>query len=53
VGITKEIFFKSGFQKDFGVENIKKRVVVYFRWWSSKHPELAGPWTEVRAVVIA
>jgi hypothetical protein len=51
--MTKEIFTKSHFIKHFGGDNVTKRVVCFFRWYNTKHPDLAGPWTEIMAVVIA
>jgi hypothetical protein len=51
--MTREIFTKSNFSKHFGTENLKKRVVCYFRWYNTKHPELAGEWTEAMVIVIA
>jgi hypothetical protein len=51
--MTREIFTKSHFVKHFGSENIKKRVVVFFRWYNTRHPALAGEWTEIMVIVIA
>ena len=53
VEMAKEIFTKSHFEKHFGTQNLKKRVVCYFRWYNTKHPDLAGPWTDILAIVIA
>jgi hypothetical protein len=51
--MTREIFTKSRFTKHMGSGNLTKRVVVFMRWYHTRHPELAGPWTEVMILVIA
>lgn len=52
-GMTKEIFTKSQFTFHAGAENVGKRLVAFMRWYNTKHPELAGPWTAITVVVIA
>ena len=45
---TKAIFTLHG-----GVANVGKSAVVYLRWYNSKHPDLAGPWSAVKKIVLA
>jgi len=52
-GMAKEVFTKSQFTFHAGVDNVGKRMVVFARWWNTKHPELAGPWSPISIVVIA
>jgi hypothetical protein len=51
--MMNEIFTKSIFTMHFGVENIGQRVVVYLRWYNTKHPELSSGWTPVTVLAIA
>ena len=51
--MMKEIFTKSVFTFHMGVENVGKKMVAYLRWYNTKHPELAGPWSDVTLIVIA
>lgn len=51
--MVKEIFTKASFVKNFGMHNKGKLVVIYLRWYHTKRPHLAGPWSAVQAVVIA
>lgn len=52
-GMTKDIFTKATFTFHAEAENVGKTMIVFARWFNTKHPELAGPWSAVRAVVIA
>ena len=52
-GMVKEAFTKSQFTFNAGVDNVGKRLVVFARWWNTKHAELAGPWSPITVVVIA
>ena len=40
----RELFFKSSFTLDLGSANRGKWVVLYFRWYRSRHPLLPGGW---------
>lgn len=50
--LTQQTFTKAIFVKHFGGKMVGKKVVVFFRWYNTKHPELAGPWSSVTALVI-
>ncbi len=52
-GMTKEIFTKALFVFHCGPQNVGKRLIAFGRWYNTKHPELAGPWTDIIIVVIA
>jgi len=51
--MSEKAFTKAVFTFHAGAVNVGKRMVVFARWWNTKHPELAGPWSAVRMVVIA
>ena len=40
------------FHHDFGAANQGKWLVIYFRWFNTKHPELAGRWSAMRILAI-
>jgi hypothetical protein len=48
----KDISTKAIFHFEAGAENITKYLVIYFRWYNTKHPNLAGVWTEEQRMVI-
>lgn len=52
-GMQKEIFTKAQFLKNCDAGNVGKRLVVFARWYNTKHPLLAGPWSAVKVMVIA
>jgi hypothetical protein len=40
------------FIAEFGPESSGKWLVIYFRWYNTKHPNLAGTWSEGHVVAI-
>ncbi len=52
-GMQREIFTKAQFIKNCDADNVCKRLVVFARWYNTKHPLLAGPWSAVKVMVIA
>ena len=46
--MKKEMSTKAIFTIDFGLNNSHKNLYSFLRWNSSKHPELAGPWSELQ-----
>ncbi len=50
--MTKEFYTKSQFILTCGMENIGRRVLLFSRWYNTKHPELAGPWSPFLVVLI-
>jgi hypothetical protein len=52
-GMVKDLSTHAHFHLDLGVENMSKWIAIYFRWYNTKHPELAGPWSVVQFFVIS
>jgi hypothetical protein len=51
--MRKEISTKASFQFDAGFANQAKWLVIYFRWYNTKHPNLAGTWSVMYVLAIA
>ncbi len=51
-GMKTNLSTKASFSLDLGTENSGKTLYVYFRWFNTKHPELAGPWSTLYVTVI-
>ncbi len=51
-GTTKDIFTKASFTLHAGTDNIGSKMYVYARWYNTKHPELAGPWTVMLTLTV-
>lgn len=51
-GLTKEISTKASFILKTGTDNAKKDLFIFFRWYNTKHPELAGPWSALQTMVV-
>ena len=51
-GMKTNLSTKASFSMDLGTENSGKTLYVYFRWFNTKHPELAGPWSILYVTVI-
>lgn len=43
---------KATFTLNAGAENSGLRIYIYFRWFNTKHPELAGPWSDQQNTLI-
>ena len=50
--MQRELFTKAVFIMPLGAENIGKAVALCMRWYNTKHPSLAGPWTDRQVFVI-
>lgn len=50
--LQKELSTKSKFVINAGIENIGKTLYCYFRWYNTKYPEAAGPWTMLESTLI-
>ena len=44
-GMTKDLSTKGAFSLALGADNAGKTLYIFFRWFNTKHPELAGPWS--------
>lgn len=43
-GLTKEISTKAAFTLPLGADKSGEQLFIYFRWYLTKYPNLAGPW---------
>ncbi len=51
-GLTKEISTKAIFTLPLGSVSSGKMLYIYFRWYNTKHPTLAGPWSNLQTILI-
>jgi len=51
-GSTISLSTKSSFVLSLDPENQAKNLYIYFRWFNTKHPEIAGPWCNLQTFVI-
>ncbi len=51
-GMVKELSTSATFTHDFGTDSPGKWLTVYFRWYNTKHPQLAGAWSSVQTLAI-
>ncbi len=51
-GLTKELSTKASFTLALGSGSSAKNLYIYFRWYNTKHPELAGPWCSLQTTLI-
>jgi len=51
-GLIKEISTKAAFTLALGAASSAKRLYIYFRWYNTKHPELASPWSAMLTTLI-
>jgi hypothetical protein len=51
-GLIKELSPKGVFTLSLGAGNKLKNLYIYFRWFDTRHPELAGPWSELQIAAI-
>ena len=49
---SNEISTRTMFTLHIGTDNKGKTLVVAIRWFNTKHPELAGSWSDIQAVII-
>lgn len=50
--LNQEASTKARFILKLGAENSGKTAYLYFRWYNSHYPELAGPWTTLQTALI-
>jgi hypothetical protein len=50
---SREVFTHASFTMHAGTANVGKRLYVFARWYNTKHPELAGPWSPMAQMMIA
>ncbi|PTN09795.1 hypothetical protein C8N47_10389 [Mangrovibacterium marinum] len=51
-GLNTGISTKASFTLSLGAENSAKYAYLYFRWYNTKYPNLAGPWSSLHSVLI-
>jgi hypothetical protein len=51
-GLFRDISTKATFTLALGSGSSTKYLYIYFRWYNTKHPELAGPWTRLVSTLI-
>jgi len=49
---SKEVFTKAVFNLVTGAGNTGRKLHCFLRWSNTKHPEIAGPWGEVKTITI-
>ncbi|MEI6751578.1 MAG: hypothetical protein WCK78_00280 [Paludibacter sp.] len=50
--LSKNLSTKSTFVLSLDSENQAKNLYIYFRWFNTKHPEIAGSWCNPQTYVI-
>lgn len=51
-GTKTDIVPRATYVLDLGSDNIGKKLFIYQRWYNSKYPELAGPWSGQQSFII-
>ena len=51
-GLSKDLSSKAIFTIQLGPDNSGKKLYIYFRWYNTRHPELAGPWSSLNTTLI-
>jgi hypothetical protein len=52
-GTRQEVFTKATHDFRFGADKEGKFLCVWTRWYNTKHPELAGDWSQMQVVMIS
>jgi hypothetical protein len=51
-GLSKDLSTKATFTLPLGASTSAKYLYIYFRWYNTKHPELASPWSAMITTLI-
>lgn len=51
-GLIKDLSPKAVFTLLLGAASSTKTLYIYFRWFNTRHPEIAGPWSGLQIAVI-
>lgn len=51
-GLKTYLSTRASFSIDLGSVNTAKYLYIYFRWYNTKHPELAAPWSSLYTMLI-
>jgi hypothetical protein len=52
LGLRNQISSKAYFTLNLGTDACSKIIYIYFRWYNIKYPELAGPWSNMMAMMV-
>lgn len=51
-GLERDLSSKASFTLALGPGNVAKNLYIYFRWYNTRHPELAGPWSNLNNTLL-
>jgi len=51
-GLMKDISTRAAFTLALGADNASKYLYICFRWYNTKHPKLASPWSSMQSTLI-
>jgi hypothetical protein len=51
-GLAFGLSSRASFNLSLGADQAGKKLFIYFRWYNTRHPELAGPWSALQNTVI-
>lgn len=51
-GLIKDSSTKASFVLHLGADKADQKLYIFFRWYSTKHPELSGPWSTIQTKMI-
>ena len=51
-GLNKEISTHASFTLNLGTSASEKKLYIFFRWYNTKHPDLAGPWCSLQTTLV-
>lgn len=51
-GLTREVSTKASFRLRIGADSTEQHLYIYFRWYNTVHPDLAGPWSGLITTLI-
>jgi len=51
-GLKSDLSTRASFNLNVGAENTGKNLYIYFRWYNTKRPNLAGPWSPLSTSLI-
>ncbi|MDD2799065.1 MAG: hypothetical protein PHV20_10765 [Bacteroidales bacterium] len=51
-GLIQGLSTRATFDLHLGTQNGGKRVYIFLRWYNTKHPELAGPWSDMQSTFL-
>jgi hypothetical protein len=51
-GLTRDLSTRASFVLSLGSGSSAKYLYIYFRWYNTKYPELAGPWNSLSSTLL-